>query len=242
MRIHQGPSLFSKTMELADFDIIAPKNMPVRVVLNGVDWGTMFVEQAFSQSLLAVNDRTEGLITRLDIHEQTQNSAGEITRVLKPRELQRGTILGNPALSQQRQIALALLDDFLNKKRPASDVFDAKKMGQYLATVDLWGAWHALTWNNWRWYYNPHLAKFEPIQSDVAVTPAKHHWLMTPPSHDFALSKAMLDDPILRSHYDIAKQTLIERINQNLIPELQAYEQTLLNKLHGDSLYWHLLI
>ncbi len=235
VRIHQGPSLFSKTMELADFDIIAPKNMPVRVVLNGVDWGTMFVEQAFSQSLLAVNDRTEGLIARLDIHEQTQNSAGEITRVLKPRELQRGTILGNPALSQQRQIALALLDDFLNKKRPASDVFDAKKMGQYLATVDLWGAWHALTWNNWRWYYNPHLAKFEPIQSDVAVTPAKHNWLMTPPSHDFVLSKAMLNDPIIRSHYDVAKQTLIERINQNLIPELQAYEQTLLNKLHGDS-------
>ena len=87
--------------------------------------------------------------------------------------------------AKQRQIALSLLNDFIDKKRSASDVFDAKRLSQYLATVDLWGAWHALTWNNWRWYYNPHTAKLEPIQSDVAVTPAAHIWLMRPTESSF---------------------------------------------------------
>ena len=99
--------------------------------------------------------------------------------------MQRNTIVNSTALGYQRQIALSLIGDFINGKRDASDVFDSQRLGQYLAVIDTWGAWHGLAWNNWRWYYNPHTAKLEPIQSDVNVSPAKHSLMMKPPSHYF---------------------------------------------------------
>lgn len=235
VRVNQGPNLFAKSLAVSGFDIISPKNIPVKLVVNGADWGVMLFEQAFSQDLLAVNNRTEGLITRLDLLAESTNSKGEVTRTLKPRVLQQKTILANQALANQRQIALALLDDFLTGKRPASDVFDAARLGQYLAMVDLWGAWHALTWNNWRWYYNPHIAKLEPIQSDVAVTPAEHIWLMKPPSHRFALSKAMLSDNQVKAHYLAAKQQLVTSLESKLIPELERYDKAFIKSLHQDS-------
>ncbi|MDE3270440.1 hypothetical protein [Pseudoalteromonas sp. G4] len=235
VRVNQGPNLFANSLDVSGFDIISPQNIPVKLVVNGADWGVMLFEQAFSQDLLAVNNRTEGLITRLDLLSETTNSQGQVTRTLKPRVLQQKTILANQALANQRQIALALLDDFLTGKRPASDVFDAARLGQYLAMVDLWGAWHALTWNNWRWYYNPHIAKLEPIQSDVAVTPAKHIWLMKPPSHRFALSKAMLADDVVNAHYLAAKEQLLSSLDSKLIPALESYDKTFIKSLHLDS-------
>ncbi|MEI4550971.1 hypothetical protein [Pseudoalteromonas spongiae] len=235
VRVNQGPNLFAKSLALSNFDIVSPKNIPVRLIVNGADWGVMLFEQSFSQDLLAVNNRTEGLITRLDLVSQTTDENGKVIRTLKPRVLQRKTILANQALANQRQIALSLLDDFLTGKRPASDVFDAQRMGQYLAMVDLWGAWHALTWNNWRWYYNPHIAKLEPIQSDVAITPAAHIWLMKPPSHQFALSKAMLADANIKQHYLTAKQRLIASLDTTLIPALADYDKQFIKSLHSDS-------
>lgn len=235
VRINQGASLFAKSLQVAGFDIISPKNIPVKVIVNGDDWGVMLLEQAFSQSLLATNNRTEGLIIRLDLHSESTNADGNVTRVLKPRVIQRKTILNDHSLSKQRQLALVLINDFLTNERPASDVFDASRLGQYLAMVDLWGAWHALTWNNWRWYYNPHTAKLEPIQSDVAVTPAPHIWLMQPPSQTFNLSKAMLKDPIIMAQYQEAKNALLTRLDAQIIPALQAFEHEFNHQLHTDS-------
>lgn len=242
VRIHQGPRLFSQTLKLAGFDIISPQHIPVRLIVNGVDWGVMLFEPAFSQSLLAVNKRTEGLITRLDLYEETIENINSkkpkktITRTVLPRVLQRKNILKNSALRKQRQIALGLLHDFFTGKRPASDVFDPVKLGQYLATVDTWGAWHALTWNNWRWYYNPHTAMLEPIQSDVAVTPAKHIWLMRAPSQSLTISKKMLEDPIIVQHYDRALKHLLSLIDSNTLSEnLRDHEHSFIKKLHRSA-------
>ena len=236
VRIHQGPMLFAQTMRLAGFDIISPTYKPVRVILNGQDWGLMMFEQAFSQDMLATNNRTEGMIVRLDLYQQTASETQQLQRVLKPRVIQRNTILKNESLSKQRQIALALVNDFIDDKRIASDVFDAQRLGQYLATADVWGAWHALTWNNWRWYYNPHTAKLEPIQSDVAVTPAEHHWLMQPPSQSFLISKKMLEDPIVKRAYDAAISKLAAQFNSGrLLSKLGEYQADFMQQLHMSA-------
>ncbi len=236
VRIHQGPMLFSKTMEIAGFDIISPQYKTTKLIVNGVDWGLMFFEPAFSQSLLATNNRTEGLIVRLNLSEQHQDQNNKITRTLKPRVLQKKTVLKNNALANQRQIALQLVDDFLSGKRLPSEVFDVTKLSQYLATVDLWGAWHALTWNNWRWYYNPHTALLEPIQSDVSISPAAHHWLMQPPTSNVFLSRKMLADPIIKSHYQLALDKLKSLIDsKELLASLSTHQQKIIKKLHTSA-------
>lgn len=236
VRIHQGPTLFAKTLKMAEFDIVSPKTIPVNVIVNGENWGVMLFEQSFSQDLLATNDRTEGLIVRLDTFEQHTDPVKGIIRTVKPRVLQEKTILDNSALGKQRQLALTLLDDFFAGKKSASEVFIADKLGQYLATVDIWGAWHALTWNNWRWYYNPHLAKLEPIQSDVAVTPAEHIWLMQAPSKSLLISKLMLADPEVQREYNLALNHLQSLLtNEHFLHELKAYETLFLKKLQSSA-------
>ncbi len=236
VRVHQGPQLFAKTMQIAGFDIISPQHTPVRVIVNGIDWGIMLFEQAFSQSLLATNNRTEGLIVRLDLYDEQQDLTGKVIRTLKPRVIQKQTILKNSALGNQRQLALQLITDFLSGKRQASDVFDPIRLGQYLATADLWGAWHALIWNNWRWYYNPHTALLEPIQSDVGVSPAPHHWLMQPSSKTLHLPKKMLADPIVQMHYLQAIKRLKLLIDSNnLVTTLACYQESMLKKLHASA-------
>ena len=231
VRSHQGPELFRQSMITAGFDIIAPQNYPVNVIVNGDDWGVMLLEQAFGQDLLATSNRTEGFVVRLDLTDEQVNSQGERHRELKARVIQKKTVMGKEALAMQRQIALTLISDFIDGKRSASDVFDTKRIGQYLATVDIWGAWHALTWNNWRWYYNPHTAKLEPIQSDVLVSPARHTWLMKPPTRSSLISRKMLDDPQVAESYEQAMSHLKQLINSGELIEALEKEQDTYNKM-----------
>ena len=115
-------------------------------------------------------------------------------------------------------------------------MFDAKKLGQYLATVDVWGAWHALTWNNWRWYYNPHTALLEPIQSDVAVTPAEHIWLMQAPSLSLVISRQMRADPNVETQYQQALAQLHALIQDtSLYQALEAKEAHYLAQLDASA-------
>ena len=233
VRIHQGPYLFAQTLVKSGFDIISPQMNPVKVVVNGVNWGVMLMEETFGQDLLSFNQRKQGLVVRLDILKETSDSEGHISRIFQPRAIQRTSVLRDPELNRHRMIALSLISDFFEGKRVASDVFDYEKLGQYLASIDVWSAWHALSWNNWRWYYNPVTAKLEPIQSDVAVTPAKHYWLTQAVSKEFPVAKKMLTDTKVKAAYDNALAIMLTQLDNG---EMQSYleekQSDRLKKLH----------
>jgi len=220
VRIHQGPYLFSETLKKAGFDIISPQMNPVKVVINGVNWGVMLMEETFGQDLLKSNHRTQGIVARLDILQETKDIEGQITRKFQARAIQRTSILKDPELNKHRRMALSLISEFFEGKRKASEVFDHEKLGQYLATIDVWSAWHALSWNNWRWYYNPDTSKLEPIQSDVAVTPAKHYWLTQAVTKEFPVALKMLSDTKVKSSYDTSLARLLNLLDQG---EMQAH-------------------
>ena len=235
VRTHQGPVLFAQTLRLAKFNIISPQYTPVKVIVNGDDWGVMYHEQGFGQDLLATHNRTEGMILRLDLHSQ-QIDNDHVSRELTPRVIQQKHISRKLELNYQRQLALTLLSDFINGHRSASDVFDSQLLGQYLATVDTWGAWHALTWNNWRWYYNPHTAKLEPIQSDVAVSPSRHELLIRSPSEQLLISKTMRADPEVEHHYQAALTTLAGLIKSGELQQhLNAIQHSQRAMLDGSA-------
>jgi hypothetical protein len=176
------------------------------------------------------------VIVRLGLYDEKKDNIGQIVRTLKPIVLQKNKILKSSALRKQRVIALQLIADFLSGKRQANEVFDAVKLGQYLATIDLWGAWHALTWNNLRWYYNPHTALLEPIQSDVAISPAVHHWLIQPPSQSMFLGRKMLVDPIIKRQYQFAIRQLKLLIDsKELLIALTDHQKKILKKLYASA-------
>lgn len=234
VRGNHAPLLFSKTLDIAGFDIISPQHIPVNLIVNGTSWGLMLLEEVFAKELLANNNRTEGLIVKLE--QATLNEEhGQLHKVFRPKVFQQNAAISDPSLNQQRKIALTLLSDFLNRRRSASDVFDSRKLGQYLATVDLWSAWHALSWNNLRFYYNPHTAKLEPIQSDEALSPVPDKILLQPVSAQFPLIQAMLADNKVQAQYDQALNQLINLvINKKLPTQLEQLQQKIIKKMqHG---------
>jgi hypothetical protein len=237
VRGNHAPLLFSKTLDIAGFDIISPQHIPVNLTVNGTPWGLMLLEEVFAKELLANNNRTEGLIVKLE--QATLNEKNnQLHKVFRPKVFQQSDAINNPSLNQQRKIALTLLSDFLNGRRSASDVFDSRKLGQYIATVDLWSAWHAFSWNNLRFYYNPHTAKLEPIQSDEALSPVPDKILLQPVSDQFPLIKAMLADNKVKDQYNQALNHLLTLVNSKQLPEqLAVLQQQVLKKMqHGSPL------
>ncbi|QUM74851.1 CotH kinase family protein [Moritella sp. 24] len=237
VRGNHAPLLFSKTLDIAGFDIISPQHIPVNLTVNGTPWGLMLLEEVFAKELLANNNRTEGLILKLEQAVQNEDN-NLLHKVFRPKVFQQSDAISNPGLNQQRKIALTLLSDFLNQRRSASDVFDSRKLGQYLATVDLWSAWHAFSWNNLRFYYNPHTAKLEPIQSDEALSPVPDKILLQPVSTQFPLIQAMLADNKVKDQYDQSLNHLITLVKNKQLPEqLESLQQQVLKKMqHGSPL------
>lgn len=235
VRGNHAPLLFSKTLDVAGFDIMSPQHIPVNLTVNGTQWGLMLLEEVFAKELLASNNRTEGLIVKLEQATQNEDNS-QLHKVFRPKVSQKNDAISDPSLNQQRKIALTLLSDFLNQRRSASDVFDSHKLGQYLATVDLWSAWHAFSWNNLRFYYNPHTAKLEPIQSDEALSPVPDKILLQPVSTQFPLIQAMLDDSKVQEQYDQALNQLITLVNNKQLPEqLEAFQQRIIKKMQRGS-------
>ncbi|SGY99045.1 Putative uncharacterized protein [Moritella viscosa] len=237
VRGNHAPLLFTKTLEVAGFDIISPQHTPVNLTVNGTPWGLMLLEEVFAKELLANNNRTEGLILKLEQATQNEDNS-QLHKIFRPKVFQQRDAISDPSLNKQRKIALTLLSDFLNQRRKASDVFDSRKLGQYIATVDLWSAWHAFSWNNLRFYYNPHTAKLEPIQSDEALSPVPDKILLQPVSAQFPLIQAMLDDDKVKDQYDKALNHLITLVNNKKLPEqLNILQQQVIKKMqHGSPL------
>ena len=51
----------------------------------------------------------------------------------------------------------------------ASDVFDAKLIGSYIAISEIFGAIHPLIFHNFLFYYNPESGLLEPIAYDASL-------------------------------------------------------------------------
>ncbi len=228
LRGNQAPILFTQTLKLAEFDIINPKYVVVKLLVNGTSWGTMLLEEVFSKELLAKNNRTEGVILKLEQALTTSSEQGELSKVFRPKVFQRSATIANPVLNKQRKMAINLLSDLLNKQRSPSDVLDSRKWGQYLATVDLWSAWHALSWNNIRFYYNPHTAKLEPIQSDAGLSPVADNILLQPVTKQFPMFKWILSDTKIAEQYRIALEKLVS-LAQNF--QLNTHLSLVQNKI-----------
>jgi hypothetical protein len=74
------------------------------------------------------------------------------------------------SLSQAQFIyAKDLLFGFLDRKLPASEVFDMEKAPRFMALCEALGAEHALFWNNLRFYFNPDAKLLEPIGYDGTI-------------------------------------------------------------------------
>ena len=214
--------------------VLAPRFSFVRVSLNGDDLGIMAIEEHFSKELLESQGRREGVILKLDESKywaftaRADRFASPLGNFYTARMVpfRMTTVAGNPALLNDLQVATGLYKGFIAGEIPASEVFDAELMGRFLALVDTWSAWHAASWRNIRFYYNPVTARLEPIAYDAELRLIGFH---TPePMHGLLFA-----DSQIRNAYESTLRRLASDSEGGVpVQELQEMQDRMLPVLH----------
>ncbi|MDA7501672.1 CotH kinase family protein [Chitinophagales bacterium] len=163
---------------LLEKDILATKYQFAQLKVNGEDWGVYNVEEHFDKHLVEKNARREGPIVKFDEdgfwemmyrNRETATNMYNAVPFFESSEIdvfKRKSTLKNESLSKQFDLARSLMLQYHKGTAKATDVFDVERLAEYLAIVDLFGAYHATRWHNQRFYYNPIIARLEPIGFD----------------------------------------------------------------------------
>jgi hypothetical protein len=171
--------------------ILAPHSYFVNVFIDDDNWGVYAMQEDITQDLLASQGRKGGVILHIDgslfwrqrsppDNHQANDLYPRVSSMASMFELavsaQSDTPDDNKSSSDpaQRDAALVLLRAFQNRQLLASQVFDAEKVGKYLAHVNLWGARNEFKWYDEWIYYDPSTSKLEPIGYDTFSHSSAH--------------------------------------------------------------------
>lgn len=157
----------------------------VRLVFNGDDRGIYALQEGYSRSLTASQGNPPGIIVAFDtapLWESVAQFGGKPEAafadpvsnlsLLDFRALGIETLnltisvdVGDPTAERGR--ALDLLYSLQTGQRSASEVFDGRQYGRFLALADLWGATQATSPLHLRYYYNAVDDCLEPVIVDA---------------------------------------------------------------------------
>ncbi len=152
----------------------------VNVVVNGEHKGVYAIEESFTEDLLEIQERREGIILRYDedlywtdyanggfwpkIKDFWVTDGGEISEITPFRETH---IADNPTLQAEFEAGVDLMNAFRNHTVAPEEALDEELWGRFYALTDLWGGGHAAFWHNYRFYYNPVTGLIEPVAFDA---------------------------------------------------------------------------
>jgi len=239
-RDFQGDALFFET--LRHVGVLAPNYFFLNVVVNGDDVGIMALEEHFSKELLERNERRESVIIKFDeslYWEHDQNPVFNNFQIAPVKAFRASRIKKSKKLSKDHKVAIGLLRGFVSKALPASEVFDVEQMGRFIAAAELWGAGHAISWHNERFYLNPITLKLEPIGYDASIS-IRDQGLLTLAGDkliagEHLSAKTILDDPKIFEVYSKTLNRLARDIvNGNLLNKLKETEQKILSALDRE--------
>jgi hypothetical protein len=145
--------------------------------------GVYAIEEFFGKQLIENNERRAGVLLKIDesliwknrlrlMKNEIWGNYIFLTGISDYQNLEilpfsKKTILKDSTLSSQFSKASTLLKGYLRDSLSFSDVFDVELMAKYNAVCNLFGAWHAMTNHNLRFYYNPVTARLEPVGFDA---------------------------------------------------------------------------
>lgn len=238
----QAEVLFFAT--LGRLGVLAPRYFFADVVVNGSRIGLMAVEEHFSKELLEHNGRADGVILRFDESlmwadrvargRLAVNDTGPFDNYVNApiTTFRTSTILESEPLRQQYEVAAGLLRGFADGEIGAAEVFDVQALGRFLAAAELWGAWHAATWNNLRFYFDPLTMRLEPIGYDASLGHDIDPDSISAPG---TLMSRMLEDPAVRAVFDETLATLKEQVEHGeLIRYLETIQAKALKELRSE--------
>ncbi len=225
---------------LRDEGVLAPRYSFVEVVRNGKELGLMALEEHFSKELLESQERREGVILKFDESEFWENfllngthGPFENYRTASISAFQTGRIAKNPALTSNYREARSLLRGFVDGRLSASDVFDEKLLGRFLATAEIWSSLHVVRWHNLRLYFNPVDREFEPIGFDANLQ--AHHTGRNLLTENEPICRDFLADERVRSEFVNSLSRLSDQVlDGTLITRWKEREKHYLQVLNRE--------
>ena len=144
-------------------DLIALKYFFINLSLNDNKQGIYAVEEGFSKELIERNKKRNGPIFGLE--ETKSFSYPKVEYDLYSQNYWQSNY------SELVKSAYEKLENIKNKKENIEQIFDLEKWATYFAIIDLTGNFHGSIPKSVKLYYNPVIAKFEPIGFDGHYSP-----------------------------------------------------------------------
>ena len=224
---------------LSDFGVITPRHFFVSVVINNHNIGIMALEEHFSEEILQNNNRPEGVIFKYSedllwpsrVNESSVLYENFYNNDIVP--FDKKAVFNDSNLLEQFFTGKKLLRSLKEPNTTPSEIFDADKMGKYLAIIDIWGARHALFWHNLRFYLNPKTGKLEPIAFDASMSYRENHEDRSVEKEEF--SRILMDDKLI---YEVYLKTLGEVENYlNTSVSIYDLNEKLYSELTNEFYY-----
>ena len=150
--------------------IVVPDYDFIKAKVNGVNLGVYAYEHHFENQMLRKNKRELGPILKHNDDAYWDNVLTDLNPFpwidASDVEVFNKNNLDDPGFKQIADRSIGMLNDFLEEKKTAAEVFDIDLMARYYALLDLSHAWHAQQFTNIRFYLNPTSGKLEPIAFD----------------------------------------------------------------------------
>ena len=153
--------IFHKILERND--LIALKYFFINLSLNDNKQGIYAVEEGFSKELIERNKKRNGPI--FGVEESKSFNYPRIEYDLYSQNFWQSNY------SELIKSAYEKLENIKNEKENIGQIFDLEKWATYFAIVDLTGNFHGSIPKSVKLYYNPVIAKFEPIGFDGHYNP-----------------------------------------------------------------------
>lgn len=150
--------------------IISPKYDFMQFVLNGKNIGIYGYEQHFDNHFLTDNKKLIGPILRHNDEGYWDNVQGKLKNYewaeSSQIELFNKENEGDPQFMKLFHYGHSQLNDYLDGRKKADEVFDIDKMAKYYALMEIGHGLHAQLMTNIRFYVNPTTGLMEPIGYD----------------------------------------------------------------------------
>jgi len=147
---------------MLDNDILAPKTIPVKVILNGENIGVYHIEESFSKEILETNRRKNGPI--FGIEDTVSDFFPNSTYSLYSEKFWKEN---DPELIKSAMSKLEYIQNNYDKKNFNLFLyFDEEKWATFFALSDILASHHGSKADAVKYFYNPSSGKFEPIFFD----------------------------------------------------------------------------
>lgn len=225
--------------------IIGIRNDFIELRMNGEDLGIFYLEERYDSSLLANNDKKDGIIFRFE--------NGEISVHGKSKTLEKEELRSQLFLLQNRYYRL------IDGEIKSDEFFDFNKLASFAVVSDIMNSKHALGLWNLRFYFNPYSQLCEPIGREwgylqepvknkfITLFENKNALLIEKPNDETPYHKGILKhNPIfldgigvnfkelyIKEAEKISKQTYLDSVlfSDNSL-------QTLLSKVHKENPFY----